>query len=181
MTETDKEPKFRLRIKPLRKERGWSQMDLAARARSHPAEISRIEHGVRSPGADLLSRLAAAFDMPVGELFEPTEPPTEPPEAGPPAPRGFRAGDVERQPEMSPEELAQAAMANASKMAAEALAAREAWLEDLAERLREARVVLAELEASDQVGDKREERVRDAARKVEEAEAQVNAELRQSA
>lgn len=50
-------------ISRLREERGWSQDDLAFRANTSAATISRLEKDKQTPSLDLLKGLASAFDM----------------------------------------------------------------------------------------------------------------------
>ncbi len=63
----------RIRIRELRDERGWSQLELAERASVRQATISEMETGrVRRVTLDVIDRLAAAFGVQPGELFERT-------------------------------------------------------------------------------------------------------------
>jgi transcriptional regulator with XRE-family HTH domain len=50
-------------VKALRGERGWSQTDLARQIGAAPAQISRYEAGRITPSADMIVRLAEAFDV----------------------------------------------------------------------------------------------------------------------
>jgi transcriptional regulator with XRE-family HTH domain len=50
-------------IKQLRKERGWSQGDLAARVGGDAGQISRYENGKISPSVEVVVKLAEAFDV----------------------------------------------------------------------------------------------------------------------
>lgn len=50
-------------IKKLRENRGWSQEELAHRANSTAANISRIEGGKHAPGLGLFMDLARAFGL----------------------------------------------------------------------------------------------------------------------
>jgi transcriptional regulator with XRE-family HTH domain len=50
------------RIASLRKERGWSQADLADITGLKQPNIARIEKGLYSTGFDLIEKIAAAFD-----------------------------------------------------------------------------------------------------------------------
>ena len=45
----------------MRRERGMTQRELAARVGCYPKDISRWENGVRTPGAESLAKLAAAL------------------------------------------------------------------------------------------------------------------------
>ena len=51
------------RIKSLRKERKWSQGDLAGRIGADSGQISRYENGHIAPSADAIVRLAEALDV----------------------------------------------------------------------------------------------------------------------
>lgn len=50
-------------LKGLRERRGWSQAELARRARLHPADISRIESGRLVPYDRQRRRLARALGV----------------------------------------------------------------------------------------------------------------------
>jgi transcriptional regulator with XRE-family HTH domain len=50
-------------IKTLRKERGWSQAELATKVGGDAGQISRYETGKISPSIDLVVRFAEAFDV----------------------------------------------------------------------------------------------------------------------
>ncbi len=63
----------RIRIRELRDERGWSQLELAERASVRQATISEMETGrVRRVTLDVIDRLAAALGVQPGELLERT-------------------------------------------------------------------------------------------------------------
>ena len=55
--------------------RGWSQLDLAIRARIDPTTISRVERGLQVVYPAWRRRLAAAFALPEEELFQAVEEP----------------------------------------------------------------------------------------------------------
>ena len=57
-------------IKARRAERGWSQAELARRARVHPCRISHIERGFERLWPGYERRLARALGLPVRELRE---------------------------------------------------------------------------------------------------------------
>lgn len=59
----------RLAIERFR--RGWSQAELARRARLHPSEISRYEAGWWKPTPHARAKLAAALGIPEEALFAP--------------------------------------------------------------------------------------------------------------
>lgn len=57
-------------IRRLRIERGWSEVDLAAKAKCSPQAIKDIEAGKYAPGGRMLGRLADAFELQyVDELY----------------------------------------------------------------------------------------------------------------
>jgi transcriptional regulator with XRE-family HTH domain len=51
------------RMKGLRKERGWSQADLAGRIGADGRQISRYENGRITPSLEALAKIAEAFDV----------------------------------------------------------------------------------------------------------------------
>jgi len=51
------------RIRELRKQRGWRQIDLAEHSGIHEVHISDLERGSREIGLRHLAALAAAFDL----------------------------------------------------------------------------------------------------------------------
>lgn len=55
-------------IELLRTSKGWSQSELAQRANTTQATISRIEKGMNEPSADVRHRIAAALDIPAWDL-----------------------------------------------------------------------------------------------------------------
>lgn len=57
-------------VKRLRRERGWSQEELADRAERHRTFISQIERVTKSPTLDTVDRIAAAFGVKIGELVD---------------------------------------------------------------------------------------------------------------
>jgi transcriptional regulator with XRE-family HTH domain len=58
------------RIKALRGTRGWTQEQLADRASMQRSYLADLELGRRNPSVRTLVRLANAFGIAVGELFE---------------------------------------------------------------------------------------------------------------
>jgi len=58
------------RVRELRLKKRWTQEKLAEKAYIAPAYLSGIERGVRNPTTMILARLAAAFKLPIGKLFE---------------------------------------------------------------------------------------------------------------
>jgi len=54
---------LRDRVLELRKERGWSQAELAHKIGADAGQISRYENGRITPSADAIVRLAEVFDV----------------------------------------------------------------------------------------------------------------------
>jgi transcriptional regulator with XRE-family HTH domain len=65
---------LRDRVHQLRKERGWSQAELASRIGADAGQISRYENGRITPSADAVVRLAEAFDVSTDYLLVETAP-----------------------------------------------------------------------------------------------------------
>ena len=59
------------RIRELREASGLSQEELAERARLHWVYVSGVERGVRSPGLDVIGRIAIGLRVSPSELFAP--------------------------------------------------------------------------------------------------------------
>lgn len=72
MTQKDDEldSLVRKRIRALRVAQGWSLEELAARARTSPSSLSRIENGQRRLALDQLVTLARALDTTLDQLVE---------------------------------------------------------------------------------------------------------------
>ncbi len=66
---------FGERVKALRAERGFSQVDLAEKARLSEEWIRRIERGVGAPSFETIEAIAAALNVGYAELF--AEPPPQ--------------------------------------------------------------------------------------------------------
>jgi transcriptional regulator with XRE-family HTH domain len=62
------------RVQELRKERGWSQADVASRIGADAGQISRYESGRITPSADAIVRLAEVFDVTTDHLLVETAP-----------------------------------------------------------------------------------------------------------
>jgi transcriptional regulator with XRE-family HTH domain len=58
------------KIKRLRKERGWSQAELAERLGVHDGHISRIETGKYQPSVDVLWKLARTLEVSADYLLD---------------------------------------------------------------------------------------------------------------
>lgn len=65
---------LRDRVHELRKERGWSQAELASRIGADAGQISRYENGRITPSADAIVRLAEVFDVTTDYLLIETAP-----------------------------------------------------------------------------------------------------------
>jgi transcriptional regulator with XRE-family HTH domain len=59
-----------LNVRQIRKERGWSQEDLAFESGLDRTYISGVERGVRNPTVLVLSELAQALKVPPARLLE---------------------------------------------------------------------------------------------------------------
>lgn len=57
-------------VRHQRKQRGWSQDELAERARRSVEMINRVERGRTAPSLETLERLASAFEVPVRDMFQ---------------------------------------------------------------------------------------------------------------
>ncbi|MBQ0009329.1 MAG: helix-turn-helix transcriptional regulator [Firmicutes bacterium] len=62
-----------MRIKFLRKQRKWSQEDLALEANINKNYICDLENGRRNPSLDILERLCIAFKISLEEMFKGVE------------------------------------------------------------------------------------------------------------
>ena len=67
---SDVEGTVRARLRSLRRTRGWSLDDLAARSHLSASTISRIETGKRAISLDVLIALANALDLDVNSLVD---------------------------------------------------------------------------------------------------------------
>lgn len=66
----DKKQALGARIKTLRKQRGWSQEQLAERVGISTQYVSNIERGKENPTLDLLLRLADGLAVSPTEMFD---------------------------------------------------------------------------------------------------------------
>lgn len=62
-----------MRIAYLRKQKGWSQEDLALEANINKNYLSDLERGRRNPSLEILERLADAFGITLEVLFRGVE------------------------------------------------------------------------------------------------------------
>ncbi len=62
--------KFGLRIKVLRKEKGWSQENLALTADLDRTYVPSIESGKRNVSIVVLEKLAKAFELEISDLLK---------------------------------------------------------------------------------------------------------------
>ena len=60
-----------LNIQRLRREKDWSQEELAFRCRIHRTYISGLERGIRNPTISVVARLAKTLKVPFGALLDP--------------------------------------------------------------------------------------------------------------
>ena len=61
--------RFGKRIRALRKERGWTQIDLAVHTGVGRVFISDVERGKKEPCLRTIEILAMAFDLTIAQLF----------------------------------------------------------------------------------------------------------------
>jgi transcriptional regulator with XRE-family HTH domain len=62
--------RFGKRVRALRAAKGWTQEELAAKARLHSTYIGGIERGERNVGLDNIHKIARAFGIRTSALFE---------------------------------------------------------------------------------------------------------------
>lgn len=65
--------RFGFAVKLRREELGWTQEDLADKARIHRTYLSDVERGSRNLSLINIERLALALLLPISELFHLTE------------------------------------------------------------------------------------------------------------
>ena len=63
-------------MQALRRQRGWSQEELAHRAGLHRTYISGVERGVRNPTLTVLEKIALALEVSIGALTDPLDRPS---------------------------------------------------------------------------------------------------------
>ncbi|MEN0654002.1 MULTISPECIES: helix-turn-helix domain-containing protein [Hyphobacterium] len=57
-------------MRAIRREKGWSQEELADRAGVHRTYISGVERCVRNPTITIVGRIAGALGVKVGEMVD---------------------------------------------------------------------------------------------------------------
>jgi putative transcriptional regulator len=57
------------RLRILRRQRGWSQQDLAERIEVSRQSVNAIETGKYDPSLPLAFRIAELFELPIEEIF----------------------------------------------------------------------------------------------------------------
>lgn len=67
---TDISIKLGKKVRELRRERGWRQIDLAAHAELSKTHVNELEAGKREVGLNALERLAEALDMKISDLMK---------------------------------------------------------------------------------------------------------------
>lgn len=58
------------RVRELRKQRGWSQEELASKAGLHRTYIGSVERGEQNVSIDNIERLAKTLGVSIGTLFK---------------------------------------------------------------------------------------------------------------
>ena len=61
---------FGRQVKQFRKQKGWSQLEMALELQIHPNELSNIECGRRNPTLSSVYRIANTLKIKVNQLFE---------------------------------------------------------------------------------------------------------------
>lgn len=90
---------FAQRVIELRKEHGWSQDVLAELAGLHRNYIGHVERLEVCPGLENIGRIAAAFGLPVSDLFNFPVATAQPPVALTVPPKGIRRQSVYATPQ----------------------------------------------------------------------------------
>lgn len=57
-------------MRRLRKDRGWSQEELAFEAQLHRTYISDLERGARNPSIEIIEKLQKAFETTAGDILD---------------------------------------------------------------------------------------------------------------
>lgn len=61
-----------LNMRRLRRDKRWSQEELADRAGLHRTYVSGLERGLRNPTVTVLDKIALALGSTIGQLTDPT-------------------------------------------------------------------------------------------------------------
>ena len=61
---------FGRQVKQFRKQKGWSQLEMALELQIHPNELRNIECGRRNPTLRSVYRIANTLKIKVNQLFE---------------------------------------------------------------------------------------------------------------
>lgn len=59
-----------LNVQRLRREKGWSQEDLAFECGLHRTYISGVERGIRNPTVTVIAKIAKTLSVDAGDLLE---------------------------------------------------------------------------------------------------------------
>ena len=59
-----------LNLQRIRREKGWSQEELANRAGLHRTYVSGVERGIRNPTITIVDKLAGALEVTIGALAD---------------------------------------------------------------------------------------------------------------
>lgn len=60
-----------LNLQRIRREKGWSQEELAFESGIHRTYVSGLERGVRNPTISVVQKLAETLKVPFGSLLDP--------------------------------------------------------------------------------------------------------------
>jgi transcriptional regulator with XRE-family HTH domain len=60
-----------LNLQRIRREKDWSQEELAFESGIHRTYISGLERGIRNPTITIVARLAGTLKVPMGALLDP--------------------------------------------------------------------------------------------------------------
>lgn len=66
---TDISVELGMKIRELRRKRGWRQIDLAAHAELSKTHVNELERGKREAGLNVLERLADALEIRISDLM----------------------------------------------------------------------------------------------------------------
>jgi transcriptional regulator with XRE-family HTH domain len=69
VNQTKIKKQFGKHLRKLRKEKGWTQEELAEKANMHFTYIGQIERGIRNPSLVNLYKLSKALKIHLGNLF----------------------------------------------------------------------------------------------------------------